>query len=137
MRVMVHALALAVLFQSTQKAKQAAPVPGWVTEATVVSVYDGDTCTIEVRKFFKVRLEDCWAPERNEQGGIQSGDELAKLIEGRRVLVRIGGDQDVWRKRTFGRDVGRIWVDGRDVSGLMIKSGHAFGTKDELKASLE
>ena len=137
MRVIGAVLAALIALVAIQQDKTEQPVPGWTTEATVVSVYDGDTCTIEVRRFIKVRLEDCWAPERREKGGIESGDYLADLIEGEKVLVRIGGSEDVWRRRTFGRDVGRIWIDGDDVSTLMIESGHAFETKPELLESLK
>lgn len=115
--------------------KTAEPERGWVTDATVVSVYDGDTCTVEVRKFIKIRLEDCWAPEMREDGGPESGDHLRELIEGKKVLLRVGGSEDVWRKRTFGRDVGRIWLDGEDVTTLMVKSGHAYETKEALQES--
>lgn len=109
------------------------PKPGWCTQATVVSVYDGDTCTVEVRRRFKIRLEDVWAPEIREKGGIESRDHLRSLIDQKAVMIRIGGTEDVWRRRTFGRDVGRIWVEGNDVGSAMIESGHAFKTKAELR----
>lgn len=115
-----------------QQDKTVEPELGWTTEATVVAVYDGDTCTIEVRKFLKLRLEGCWAPELAEPGGPESGKRLADLIEGKQIKVRIGGHTDLWRKRTFGRDVGRAWIHGKDVATEMIRSGHAYATKEEL-----
>lgn len=100
---------------------------GLTLPARVVDVTDGDTVVIEVRRQIRVRLEDCWAPELRHAGGIEAKRFLEKLIDGKDVAVQVGLEPDgrFGDKMTFGRVVGRIAIDGKDVSELMIEAGHA------------
>ena len=128
---------LYVLLLWAAYAAGAAPQPGWVTEAQVVEVYDGDTVVVDVTKRFHVRLLDCWAPEirtRDEaekQRGFASRDHLRGLIADRAVILSVPSHQgDVSQSFTFGRVLGRIYrKDGKDVSRLMVESGYATAEK--------
>ena len=111
------------------------PDLGYVTDATCIDVTDGDTCVVQISKVVKIRLEDCWAPEKDQKGGSESTANLIKLIEGKQVRVRLGGNSHVWRTRSFDREVGRVWVDGLDVTEQQIQSGHAFRTKEEQEGA--
>ena len=114
----------------------AAPRPGWVTPAEVVRVYDGDTVVVEVKKRFHVRLLDCWAPEvrtrdqAEKARGIAARDYLAELIDGREVLLEVPADGlEVGKSFSFGRLLGRIYIDDRDVGQVLVDAGHATKTK--------
>lgn len=114
------------------------PEPGWTTTAEVTSVYDGDTVTVKVTKEFHVRLIDCWAAEvrtkddGEKQRGIAARDYLRGLIDGRGVILEIPTrhNGDVGKSISMSRVLGRIYLDGKDVSELMVQSGHA--TKHKL-----
>ena len=118
----------------------AAPRPGWVTPARVVRVYDGDTVIVEVKKRFHVRLLDCWAPEirtrddAEKARGIAARDYLAGLIDGRDVLVEVPADGlEVGKSFSFGRLLGRIYLNDRDVGQAVVDAGHATKTKTKTK----
>jgi len=101
--------------------------PQLILPATVTEVYDGDTLTVEFRLPARVRLLDCWAPELRDNGGPASREHLRSLAEGKPALVTIDL-QDVDRLDdvlTFGRILGRVSVDGRDVSLEQVQAGHA------------
>lgn len=116
----------------------APPVPGWTTPATVIRVIDGDTVEIEVRRTLKVRLLDCWAPERSDPGGAESTEHLRALIEAtdNEVILHVpltsARVEDAW---TFGRVLGALWpahpIDGdnRSLSTQQRAAGHAQLTK--------
>src|SRR5882672_476396 len=76
----------------------------------VVGVTDGDTVTIlDDRNIqHKIRLEGIDAPERSQDFGSVSRQNLSKLVFGRRVQV-IGDKSD-----RYGRTVAKIMIDGRD-----------------------
>lgn len=114
----------------------AAPRPGWVTPAQVVRVYDGDTVVVEVTKRFHVRLLDCWAAEirtrdQDEKArGLAARDYLRGLIDGREVLLEVPADGlEIGKSFSFGRVLGRIYLDGRDVARQVVEAGHATKTK--------
>lgn len=110
------------------------PEPGINTRCTVVDVYDGDTVTVEIKYTVKVRLLDCWAPEvRGEQKekGLKSRDRLRELILNKKGILSVPAKNansmdDLF---TFGRVLGYLWVDGKNVSNLMVKEGYAKPTK--------
>lgn len=120
--------------------EQAAPVPAWTTEAEVVSVHDGDTFTVDIKRRFEVRVIDCWAPEVHKdaerEAGLKSRDHLIKLLEqgGKKVIVSVPG---VMRKRdgyydpgdstSISRILAHVWIDGDDwpLNERMIAAGHA------------
>ena len=129
-----------------------APEPQWTTQAQVLRVIDGDTIEVEVKRTFRVRMLDCWAPESRrdprrkpeEQAeekakGQASKEHLTALAEGKTVVVSIPlpEDGDVAKIWTMGRVLGRVWLldrPGKSLSVQQVEAGHATETKPgELK----
>jgi endonuclease YncB( thermonuclease family) len=124
-----------------------APEPAWTTEAEVVSVYDGDTFTVEVRRRFEVRVIDCWSPEldahdeRERQLARESRDHMKQLVarSGNKVIVSVPG---VMRKRdgfydpgdstSLTRILGHVWLMGDKwpINERQIAAGHATRKKE-------
>ena len=95
---------------------------GAVYEARVVKIMDGVTIeTLDsARHTERVRISGIDAPERKQAYGTQARQRLADLVGGREVTV-------YWDKRDrYGRTVGKITVDGRDVGLTMIRDGFAW-----------
>ena len=104
--------------------------------AVVQSVYDGDTCTVDIDlglgiwvRGEKLRLYRINAPERRgveKEAGLDSGDYLRHLIDGKEVYVQTVKD----RKGKYGRYLADIWLEGEDgtwtnVNDLMVQHGYA------------
>ena len=91
---------------------------GWVSW-----VMDGDTVLL-VRagqsEPVKLRIDGVDAPESCQPGGMASRDELIRLVLRKQVLVTDLG-QD-----SYGRQVGRLSVDGVDVGAELVRSGMAW-----------
>ena len=88
----------------------------------VVNVADGDTITIlnAENKQTKVRLYGIDAPEKAQDFGNKFREKLASLVAGKNIeVVVIDVDQ-------YGRSVGRIKVDGKEVAEEMLKLGFAW-----------
>jgi endonuclease YncB( thermonuclease family) len=117
-------------------AAYAIPVPGWSVRCTVVEVYDGDTIVVEWTSRARVRLIDCWAPEiktrddEEKRAGIAARDHLAKLCEGKDAILFVPVDQgDIGKQTNLSRFLGRVSVDGKDLSEQMVASGYAKKVK--------
>lgn len=135
-----------------------APRSGVVLPCEVVEWHDGDTCTLRLTCDVRVRLLDCWAPEvrgrkltdaeskrsNPEQEAIlkqiaaekQRGfDSLNSVLQfapvGSRgqLEVPLDGAERSDDLFTMGRLLGRLWIDGKDVSALQVESGHAKAVK--------
>lgn len=91
---------------------------GWVSW-----VMDGDTVLL-VRpgqsEPVKLRIDGVDAPESCQPGGRASRDELIRLVHRKQVLVSDLG-QD-----SYGRQVGRLSVEGVDVGAALVRSGMAW-----------
>lgn len=85
----------------------------------VVNVADGDTLTIlgTGNKQTKVRLYGIDAPEKAQDFGNVAREHLAGLVAGKTIDVTVV-DVD-----QYGRSVGRIEVDGKEVAEEMLKNG--------------
>lgn len=95
---------------------------GAVYEARVVKIMDGDTVETlnSARHTERVRITGIDAPERKQAFGTQARQRLTDLVGGRAVTV-------YWDRRDrYGRTVGKITVDGRDVGLTMIREGYAW-----------
>jgi len=85
--------------------------------AKVVSVYDGDTCTLNIdlgldlmKRNEKVRLSRINAPEvRGEERpqGLVARDWLRERIDGRTVWIQTLKD----KKGKYGRYIAEIWIE--------------------------
>jgi micrococcal nuclease len=108
--------------------------------AVVQSVYDGDTCTVDIDLGLhswlhseKIRLYRINAPEvrgSERQAGLLSRDFLRSQIDGKPVLVQTIKD----KKGKYGRYLGEIWLadpsgDLTNVNDMMVNEGFA-GYKD-------
>ena len=109
-------------------------------QAKCVSVYDGDTITVEMSfrqealESFKIRLLHINAPEikvrknvrdREEvkKAGLESRDFLRNRVLGEEVSLKCEGFD------SFGRILAEITHEGENVNQLMITSGHAVPFK--------
>lgn len=100
---------------------------GLTLPARVIDVTDGDTVVVEVRRSLRIRLLDCWAQETFTEEGLRARRALEKLIDGKEVTLEIQIEPDgrFGDQMSFNRILGRLKIDGRDVSELMCESGHA------------
>jgi len=88
---------------------------------TVTRVVDGDT--LECATLGRVRLIGIDTPERaQEPFGTTAAAALASLIpRNGEVLL----EDDVERRDQYGRALRYVWVDGRMVNWLLVRSGYA------------
>jgi micrococcal nuclease len=110
----------------------------WVT-GTVTSVHDGDTATVRTsaNKRLRVRFYGVDAPERAtedwpEQAYAQEAAAfMRKLILNDRVKVRLVGE------RTYQREVGEIFTDGRSASRELVREGLGWWNAKFARDDLE
>jgi endonuclease YncB( thermonuclease family) len=102
------------------------PAPGVHTATTitgrVVGVADGDTITIldASNQQYKIRLDGIDAPEKGQAFGVKSKLSLSDLVYRRDVTVTAE------KTDRYGRTVGMVTVDGRDVGLVQIERGNAW-----------
>jgi endonuclease YncB( thermonuclease family) len=91
----------------------------------VVRIEDGDTISVldEANRNYKIRLQGIDAPEGGQAFGDRSRQSLADEVFGKQVSVE-------WSKRDqYGRIVGKVLLDGRDVCLSQIRAGMAWHYK--------
>ncbi|MDI1244013.1 MAG: thermonuclease family protein [Rhodoferax sp.] len=96
----------------------------WLGEVTHVS--DGDTLWIQAGRDVaprKVRLLGLDAPELCQAGGVAARAALQALVANKPVQV------DVNFQDTYGRDLARLQVNGRDVGAALVGAGHAWSSR--------
>ena len=92
-----------------------------VLQGRVTEVYDGDTITLLAgEKNYRIRFYGIDAPEAKQQDGIASRDALREKILGQDVTVTV---KNVDR---YGRAVGKVSREGRDINLEMVREGHAW-----------
>jgi endonuclease YncB( thermonuclease family) len=91
----------------------------------IVGVHDGDTITGlgESKTQFKIRLDAIDAPELGQPFGQASKKALSEKVFGKDVAV-IAKTTD-----RYGRTVGHVLIDGRDVNLEMLEEGMAWHYK--------
>ena len=94
----------------------------------VVKVADGDTITLRSGDgaLVRVRLAEIDAPEQDQPYGRRSRQALADLVSGENVRIVVQ-DTD-----SYGRTVGRPYVDDLDVCAEMVRSGSAWAYTKHL-----
>ena len=97
------------------------------TQATgkVIRVADGDTITIldPSNTQLKIRLNKIDAPEKSQAFGQRSKQHLSDIVFGKSVTV-------TWEATDrYGRILGTVWVDGRDINLQMVRDGFAWHYK--------
>lgn len=104
-------------------------------KAFVTSVYDGDTCTVDIdlglhiwARSEKIRLLRINAPEIRGKGrkkGLRSRDFLRELIMDKEIIIGTFKD----KKGKYGRYLGEIWLplEGEilNVNDLLVEEGYA------------
>jgi hypothetical protein len=107
--VCIHALVLLALSITSQAAQQAKTVAG-----KVVGVADGDTITVldSFNRQHKIRFQGIDAPESAQAFGQRSKQSLSEMVFGKQASI-------LYEKLDkYGRVVGKVIVDGRDVNLL-------------------
>lgn len=90
-------------------------------QGKVVGVSDGDTVTVlSSNETFKIRLAGIDAPEKKQAFGTRAKQKLSELVFGKMVTVKFKS------KDRYGRVVGRIVADEKDINLLMVQSGMAW-----------
>lgn len=91
----------------------------------VVGVSDGDTVTIldASKRTHKIRLLGIDSPEKKQPFGERAKQSLSDLVFDKQVSVE-GGKQD-----RYGRSLGKIVLDGRDINLEQIRRGMAWHYK--------
>lgn len=96
-----------------------------VLSGRVVAISDGDTLTVldASKAQHKIRLSGIDAPEKAQPFGQRSKESLSSLAFGKEVLVETS------KKDRYGREVGKVLVDGLDANLEQIKRGMAWHYK--------
>ncbi|MBS0454104.1 MAG: thermonuclease family protein [Proteobacteria bacterium] len=91
----------------------------------VVGLADGDTVTVlDARKVqHRIRLAGIDAPEKKQAFGERSRQSLSDLVFGKRVTVEYA------KTDRYGRIVGKVLADGRDVGLVQVQRGLAWHYK--------
>jgi endonuclease YncB( thermonuclease family) len=103
----------------------ASPARAETLSGIVIGVADGDTITVLDDRLHqhKVRLAGIDAPEKGQDFGQRSKQNLAAMAHGRQVMVE-GHKID-----RYGRFVGKVMVGGTDVNLRQIEMGLAWHYK--------
>lgn len=105
--------ALSVKFATTQ-----------VLDGYVVAVLDGDTIDIvQAGQKTRIRIRGIDAPEKTQAFGNGARHYLASMVLNRQVRV-LSDETD-----RYGRTLGVVYIDGRDVGAQMIAAGFAWHFK--------
>jgi endonuclease YncB( thermonuclease family) len=106
---------------------------GTIIRGRVVGVADGDTVTVldDANTPHKIRLLGIDAPERAMPFGQRSKQFLSSLVFQKQV------DVEVRSKDRYGREVGRILVDGQDVNLAQVQGGLSWVYRQYLKELTE
>jgi|TARA_Y100000310_G_C20626256_1_gene786064 endonuclease YncB( thermonuclease family) len=87
----------------------------------VISITDGDTITLVADwKKYTIRLGEIDAPELDQPWGKKATDALSERILWESVRIQV---TDVDR---YGRLIGRIWLEDRDINRELLAEGHAW-----------
>lgn len=100
-------------------------------DALVVGITDGDTVTLLVddngqRSQVRLRLTEIDTPERAQPWGTRARQALADKVFRRQVRIMSAGED------RYGRMLGRIYLDGRDINREMVREGHAWAYRQYL-----
>jgi endonuclease YncB( thermonuclease family) len=94
-------------------------------EGRVVGISDGDSVTVlDIDKVqHKIRLAGIDAPEKGQDFGNRSKESLSELVYDQIVLVQTE------KKDRYGRDIGKVLVQGVDASLIQVQRGLAWHYK--------
>ena len=100
-----------------------------VITGKVVGVADGDTVTVltPAKKQVKVRLDGVDAPEKAQAFGDKSKQFTSQMVFGKQVSV------DVKETDRYGRSVGVVSVDGKNLNVALVSNGFAWWYREYAK----
>jgi endonuclease YncB( thermonuclease family) len=103
-----------------------APAGSQTLTGRVVRIADGDTVTVldSTNTQHRIRLQGIDAPESHQAFGTQSKKNLSDLIFDRDVTV------EYEKTDQYGRLVGKILFDGKDINLEQVKAGMAWHYKE-------
>ena len=104
-----------------------APKPGWITEVDYVRAVDGDTIEVEIRRRFKVRIQDIDIVESNSERGQEATEYVDEILnKAREIIVKIPTNNplNLMDVNSFERIVGEIYVNGRKLSTILKRAGY-------------
>ncbi|MFH1636736.1 MAG: thermonuclease family protein [Chloroflexota bacterium] len=104
--------------------------------AIVKSVYDGDTCTVDIDlglgtwihkeklRLYRINTPEVRGVQRPE--GLKSRDFLREKIDGKEIIIQTVKD----RKGKYGRYLAEIWLEGEgdeltNINDLLVQEGFA------------
>lgn len=104
-----------------------------IIKGKVIKVADGDTITIleENGDKTRVRFYGIDAPEKKQNYGIKSLDVLKNLIDKKEVEI------EVKDKDQYGRVVGIVYYDKKNINLYMLETGNAWWYKQYSKHNIE
>ena len=95
-----------------------------ILRGTIVGVHDGDSCTLLVGTTqHKIRLEGIDTPELGQPFGTRAKQGLSRYVFSRQVTVHVSG------KDSYGRSLGTILVDGKNINLQLVTDGLAWHYK--------
>lgn len=99
---------------------------GEVIQGKVIGVTDGDTITVldQSKTQHKIRLAGIDAPEKGMPFGQKSKQHLSDLVASKQVIV------ETTKVDRYGRNVGKVLVDGLDANLAQVEAGFAWHYKD-------
>lgn len=110
-----------------------APPLGLSAPCVIERVIDGDTLDCRVSFTVRVRLQDCWAPELRGDSkitGLASKRSLEQLAPAgnQAILFVPGGTLRLADMLTLNRVIGRVYIDGKELSAAQVAAGAATAT---------
>lgn len=93
----------------------------------VIKVSDGDTISVKKLKnnvldgdLIKVRLYGVDAPEKDQDFGYESKKALMNYVSNKTIEI------DIKSKDRYGRSVGILYVDGRNINEELLRDGYVW-----------
>lgn len=109
---------------------------GFLLKGTVTAVTDGDTVTVtdSEHEEHRIRLGEIDAPEKSQEFGKESSQEIKELLLNKNVTVYWKKkDRFDWKtsdhKTKNGRIIGGIYLDGKFVNRELVERGCAWHYK--------
>lgn len=120
LRTSIRTIALTLMLTAV------AAVQARTYSGTVVGISDGDTIKVldEAKRQHTVRLAGIDAPEKKQAYGQRSRQSLSDMLFQRVVII------DTHKNDKYGREVGKVMRDGRDVNLEQLRRGMAWHYKD-------
>src|SRR6056297_2598988 len=104
-----------------------APEPGWITDVDYVRAVDGDTVEVEIRRRFKISIQDIDVVESNSERVPEATEYVdEKLSKAREIIVKIPTNNplNLMDINSFSRIVGEIYINGRKLSTMLKRAGY-------------